>query len=337
MAGDIALIIGNGFSISFNKHHKFEQYADTQNPTKWPLYFGNEGKKLIESFPRLKRFLNEHADKQDFQTFEQAAEIYKNFDEHAEHFIVTKTQDGYIGELTEAFEKDIIPIECRHFLSIAFSNYSIDAKAALNKKWPWYKWIEENRSRISAVCSYNYDLIIELVLEKLNRSYYNEAMDIKFGAIPLYKPHGSCDYETNGIAVEGLHYPVNSYFDNNDLEIKRLNFENILSVRIIPYCVIPNQRNIYSHFRPMIRQEEIFNKKIAEVDYCLIIGHSYADVDKPEIDASLSKLKKGVKVIIANPTPSDELLHKIAELGLESVSWGNYLGPLDSEGRLIKI
>lgn len=337
MAGAIALIIGNGFSISFNKHHKFEQYADTQNPTKWPLYFGSKSEPLIESFPRLKVFLEEHADKQDFFTFEKASEIYKESDKNAEYFRTFKTPDGFDVELTDAFKRDIIPLECRHFLSLAFSSYSIDAKAALSNEWPWYKWLEANRSRISAICSYNYDLIIETILGKLNRSYYNETMDSRFGAIPLYKPHGSCDYETTGISVDGLNYPLTSYLDDNDFKIKSLSFENLLSPRIVPYCVIPNQNNIYSHFSAMIKQEDAFNKKLAEVDYCLIIGHSYADVDKPEIDAALSMLKKGAKVIIANPTPSAELLQKVTELGLESISWENYLGPLDKDGRLIKI
>lgn len=337
MAADIALIIGNGFSISFNKHHKIEKYDDTQNPTKWPLTFGSEGKPLIESFPEFKSFLNKHCTEKDFFAFEKAADIYKSTERFANYFITTETDNGFEHRVTEEFKRDIIPIECRHFLCLSFSSYSIEAKAVLNKEWPWYRWLEANRSRISAICSYNYDLIIELLLGKINRSYYNEAMDYKFGALPLYKPHGSCDYETTGISIEGMKYPLTSYIDDNDFKIKRLPEQKLLSERIVPYCVIPNQENIYRHFQSMIKQEASFNKKLAVADYCLIIGHSYADVDKPEIDAALSKLKSGAKVVIADPWPSEDLLKKVKELGLESICWKNHFGPLDCDGELLKI
>lgn len=336
MSADIALIIGNGFSIGFNKFHKMSKYDDTQNPTKWPVMEKGSKNLLIDALPRMKQFFSQWPELDDFDIFKKAVGIYDSTKPGTLYFDRVKGVEKDEVLLTEDFLKDIIPLECRHFLCLAFSAYSLDTKIKMQKAWPWYAWLRAHRSRISTICSYNYDLIIEQALQRMGRSYFNESGVFKFGAIPLYKPHGSCQYESIGISMP-VAYPLNSYINDFDSQIKELREDQYLMPRIVPFCVIPNQLNIYSHFGAMTIQEKIFNKKLNSVKYCVIIGHSYSDADKPEIDIALSQLPNGATVIIANPHPPEDLIQKVLSMNLEVACWKSLNGPVNENDELIML
>lgn len=333
---DIALIIGNGLSINFSKFHNMDKFSDTQNPTKWPIKTLNSDKPLLDLLPNMKQFFEANAGANDFDIFKRAVDIYKETEHGTLYFGRDKDSEEDVVILTPDYLRDIIPLECRHFLCLAFSAYSLECKRKLNKDWPWYSWLHANRSRLSAVCSFNYDLIIEYALNKMVKSFYCEGSTYKFGSIPLYKPHGSCNYEATGLNLPAT-YPLTSYIDNFDSQIKQLEEWQYMLPRIVPHCVLPNQENIYSHFNSMRYQEEKFYSSLMKVNYCVIIGHSYADVDRPEIDSALTKLKEGSTVIIADPFPSEALKDKVLTLGLKLECWTSFLGPVDDSGKLLNI
>lgn len=331
MRRDVSLIVGNGFSLGFNKFHNFEKLGDTQNPTKWPIYELRSGNHILDSFPYLKKFLSESQHNNDFDLFKDCVDIYKSTEYLIKYF------DGADEiTLTEQFKRDIIPHECRHFLCLAFADYSRQTKSILKKEWPWYRWLLENRSRISGICSFNYDLILEQCLHKMCASYNNGTVSRPAGLITLYKPHGSCNYELDDFRFNGLKYPITWFIDNVQLPVKELSEYDMLKARISPLCVLPNQENIYSHYETMQSQNFKFIQCLNSCKYFVIIGHSYADVDRPEIDSTLSELQPGTTVIVANPFPSSDLIKAIEERDLKVNIWQSLAGPVDEKGNLLQ-
>jgi len=321
MKKDIALVIGNGFSKSFNNFHDVQKYSNTSNPLKWNIPNPAGEGLFLDVLHRLKKFIDIHTEDDDFTIFKKAAKIGPPG--HESNFI---TQD-----------KHYIPLECRHYLSIAFSHYSLHVKKTIKSDWPWYKWISHHKRRIGAVSSYNYDLIIEIILERLG-VYYNEAATLKqYGKVILHKPHGSCSYEINPNAIHGLkkEYPLKNYFYKTDTQFVKLNFRDMLEPRLDPLCIIPNEPNLYSGFFTMWQHELKFRGFLSECSYCLFVGNSYMECDRPEVDAMLSSLKKECIVIISNPSPCALMLEKIKSLGLAYKIWSNAAGPLDEHGDLI--
>lgn len=323
MVRDIALVIGNGFSISFNNHHSISDFNDTQNPLSWPIPAPNKKGDFIDYLPFLNKFISENEADNDFSLFELAANIPPNFDRD-----VLYSSNGRM-----------VTLECRHFLCIAFSHYSIFAKKAMRSSWPWYQWISKHKGRIAAVSSYNYDLILECVMSRVGMLYKDASLPDQYGPVVFHKPHGSCNYEAseNFIKIDNLDYPLQQYIDNNQTRFRRLNSGSLLQPRVEPMCVIPNEYNVYAHYHLMNAQDQLYHQRLSDIKTCIFIGNSYMECDRTEIDKVLASLKQECKVIVANPSPCNLFLEKISSYGFDCEQWNSYDGPVDSSGKLISI
>lgn len=321
MKKDIVLIVGNGLTMSFKAAHDMEGFNDLRNPLTWNILSPNKTYPLIDDLPCLKQFMQEVQHINDFDLFEKASAL--NNKEAADFWT------NYKNKMTE--------LECRHYLCLAFANFSIEAKALLKEEWAWFLWLKKHQRRISSIASFNYDLIVEEVLERIGLSFYDETSKNKLGDLSLYKPHGSCNYESSEIAVSKPQYPLKLVMDRNDTPLRKLMSLAVLLPRIEPVCVIPNQKNIYSHYQSMAPQNSAFNESLKNCRYLLIIGHSYAPADRPEIDGALNLLRRNTIVIIANPEPSTDLIEKAMSLGLNVILWKELSGPFDNDGNLLML
>lgn len=318
---DIALVIGNGFSKSFNNYHELQKFSDTSNPLKWDIPNPDGEGLFLDVLYRLRKFIDDHPGEDDFSIFKKAAKI---------------GPPGYADNFLPQ-DKHYVSLESRHYLSIAFSHYSKYVKKTIKADWPWYKWINHHKRRIGAISSYNYDLIIEIMLERLGIHYNEAAIPKQFGDVILHKPHGSCSYEINPHAIGGFRkgYPLRNYFYKTDTQFVKLSNRTMLEPRLDPLCIIPNEPNLYSGFDTMWQHELKFRHFLSKCSYCLFVGNSYMECDRPELDAMLSSLKKECIVIVSNPSPCELMLEKIKSFGLSPVTWVDYTGPVNKNGELI--
>lgn len=312
---NIAMVVGNGFSIGFNQFHDVNY--NTLEPLSWDVKNPEGDGSLLSVMPTLNHFIDSNVGLNDFDIFELALNKYCN---------------------CPSYEHALLTSECRHYLTLAFSQYSLHIKSKINKQWPWYDWISKNKSNIRCISSFNYDLLIEYILKKQCISFYDAALPSTVGRVMLHKPHGSCNFDAHPRTIflgGGPRFPLRNCNDKNDTPFIRLDEFNLSLPRLEPMCVIPNEHNIYLEYQRMKPHDDSFHNQLTKCNTLIIIGHSYSDSDRPEIDRMLHALPPKSNVIICNPRQNELLNSKINEIGLGLVEWKNPLGPINEEGQIL--
>lgn len=314
----ISLVVGNGLSMSFGAQSGINTKFNSQRPLGWSVKCPSTGELLIDSFPSLKTLWEKNKTRLDFDIFELAL------------------NESYCNSIDLDSERTIL--EARHFLTIAFSEYSLLQSNNLNSDWKWFEWINLHKARINGAFSLNYDLLLESVFDKLAMTYYSLQVNHNGKGIPLVKPHGSVDFEiADGIFNIGkMQYPITNFFiDRNDVPIKRLHSNNLLYPRVQAHCIIPNQANEYKDYQWVKPANTWFESVTTESKYCLFIGISYFPCDRDEINRIVDSLPQDCEIIIANPSPSDDFVEKIK--GRRCTFWYSPDGPVDENGNLYSL
>ncbi|MDF2056290.1 hypothetical protein [Priestia megaterium] len=229
---------------------------------------------------------------------------------------------NYVSRYKYSVQKDC---ELRRFLAISYSKLQLLIESYnLIYDWKWFKWIKKYKRHISCAISLNYDVILERTLRYADISYTRIGTDEHFGKIPILKPHGSIDFDVPKISIE----PIESIWNgstklNNVSNAKIVPKSDWLLPRIEADIIPPSMKNIQLHLQwtqEMSRQYAMLAKQI---DSFIMVGCSYWDVDRPEIDNFLKKLsKKKAKVYIMNPEPNPDLIRTLQALGLSYETFG---------------
>ncbi len=313
----ISLVVGNGLSMSFGSQSGISSKFNSQQPLAWNVKCPSTGGLLIDSFPSLKKLWEKNLSIKHFDIFALALD---------------KSYCNSIG--LDSFKTTL---EARHFLTIAFSEYSLLQSSKLNSDWNWFQWISLHKSRINGAFSLNYDLLLESIFDKLSMTYYSLQVNHSGRGIPLVKPHGSVDFEiADGTISYHAQYPLGGIsVDLNDAPIKRLDGNNLLYPRKQPLCIIPNEANKYQDYQWVKPANKWFERVLKESEYCLFIGISYFPCDRDEIDRIVDSLSKDCEIIIANPSPPDDFLKKIKDR--RYTVWDSLNGPVDENGNLYSL
>lgn len=304
----ISMVIGNGFSMSFGYKTGLAITNDSQQPLRWDLICPCTGMALIDSFPNLKKIYQANLYEDSFFIFKKVLDI------------------DYCLEL--GIDSKQVTLESRHFLTIAFSNYSLKQMALFNSDWTWFQWIKLHRDNINGVVSFNYDLLIETVFDRLGKRYYSLGGNYHDYGIPLVKPHGSSDFEMPRHIINfEQKYPLNSFIDLNNTPIERLESNNLLYPRLQAHCIVPHESNLYSNFQWVLPATTWFNEELKGSDYCLFIGISYLECDRVELDFIIDSIPKSCVIVIANPNPPAVFLDKIKDRPV--MIWSSLNGPVN--------
>lgn len=316
MAGDISLVVGNGFSLSFNHFFNPKGFTNTQEPLSWNILTPGKDSPLIDDLCNFKEFSLARTNESDFDVFKKIVDAHRA---EASNEKIKKAR-----------------LECRHYLTLAFSRYSQVQNKLLKDSWSWYKWISAHRYRILCASSFNYDLLLENIFRKLRIQYSDGTEPMQNRNTILHKPHGSCCYDMHPgiISVADRTYPLKYYIDENDAPFISLKHANLMTFRVMPLCVIPNGNNIYKTYHSMMHHNQRLNDKLRLSSYCVFIGISYMPCDREEINNMLSNLKKDCLVIIANPNPCNDFIKKVESFGLVYEKWQSFNGPVDENGKL---
>lgn len=310
----IAIVVGNGLSISFGYFSKLINHWDTQRPLSWNIKCPQRNDFLLDNLPNFKYLTQVFTELPDFDIF-------------------LKLQDKTTCKSLGININDC-QIEARHYLTIAFSNFTIEQMNSFSKDWHWYKWLLLHRENITCALSLNYDLLLERCFDEINLLYNSYQINGHNYGIPFVKPHGSVDFEITGI-VAPVSYPLQGCIDMNDTPIHRLKTNALLYPRTQPLCITPNENNKYRYFQWVRKANHAFNQELKSCTHCIFIGISYFECDRPEIDAIVDGLPTGTEIIVANPKPPQDFLNKLT--GRPVLLWESNDGPVNPNGSLIPL
>ncbi|PFZ73686.1 hypothetical protein COL72_08415 [Bacillus toyonensis] len=282
-----ALLVGNGFTVDFAIQHNLDSSSPLKNFDNLNVNYAE----FIDYLPTLKNKLLG----QDISDFEAI-------------------KDYLLQHKTNSHEE----CELRRFLAIAYSHFQLQLNQYDMSNWKWVKWLQQNKLGLSCAISLNYDVVLENALTLIGASYSRIGTNERPGKIPVLKPHGSIDFD---LSENFISCPIQERWGM----MTNLNDAGLVNVipksdwllpRIEADIIPPSINNIQRNLSWVNEMFNVYDSKAKKLDALVIVGSSYWDVDRAEIDFFLEKLPKTAIVYIANPEPHKELIKKLSALGL---------------------
>ncbi|KRF63386.1 hypothetical protein ASG99_04465 [Bacillus sp. Soil768D1] len=210
------------------------------------------------------------------------------------------------------------------FLSLSYSAFQEQVDKFEMTKWKWSNWLQQNSGGLSCAVSLNYDLVLENALNYADIPYSRVGSDEIPRGTPIYKPHGSIDFDLSSFSIPFENrWPPNYCYGNDDNGIVTvIPKEDFHQPRVQADIVPPSMHNINQNLRWVRGLYTNYLEQAKHLDAFVIVGSSYWKVDRPEINFFLEKLPQTAKVYIANPEPDKDLVNKISSLGLSYKTFG---------------
>jgi hypothetical protein len=165
---------------------------------------------------------------------------------------------------------------------------------------------------LRTIISFNYELVLERLMARCAVSFGRFGIDTNYRAM-LLKPHGSIDAALDPHAiVVPVGYPLVNCIDRNDASIVRLAPEHWLEPRLEVDIVLPMEESPYLDFQWVRPGYERFSYIARTLDCLMLIGLSYWEVDRPEIDYVLDCMKSNSTIVVVNPHPNPDLMDRLA-------------------------
>lgn len=294
------LILGNGFSLDLC------QYLEMHLTTSFPFRYNvpdpsAPNKRLLDKkeLTRVANLIAANSSKDDY-------EIIRNF----------------LGRYSENKWEDVrTHYELRQYLSLAYSYLNNTILNQWKNNWKWQRWIYRHYKEMSGVYTLNYDLVLETTLAKSSLPYYRVGSTEEDNpeGIPIFKPHGSCDFD---IIRTFLNYVLpappltattvlcENIDKNGRGRVEIVRREELMQPRTEADIVLPLE------FSPQIKLTwvrqgyETFERIATSVDACMIVGISYQECDRKEIDMMISNMHD-VRIQLICPNPNILLEEKL--------------------------
>lgn len=288
----ICLLVGNGFSIDLIKNLKLD--VDSSYPLRSFNSPNINFDEFINKLPLVK---------------DELLPIIK--DEVNDFTAISK----YIEDGKLKGEEEFIAREChlRRFLALAYSKLQVEVEKYNYSNWSWVKWLYKHRKNIVCLISFNYDLILEKAFRMANvkNTYRRVGVFNEKAGIPVIKPHGSIDFEIpDGLIGFGNEEDIwssilsrNQYSIGGQGVIKSVPYYEWFKPRLQPDIIPPSQINYHKELGWVQDCFKTYSNvaKNGGVDTFVIVGHSYAEVDRDEINDFISCLDRKSNFYIVNP------------------------------------
>ncbi|MBL0625949.1 hypothetical protein [Aeromonas jandaei] len=320
MGKKVSIVLGNGFTIDFLK------FLSLHNPDidgkinvnnlfsdgselKWPLD-NRPGFLSYKHCPHLwmvgaRSYLTSDKTLEILERVVTCANVYslKKNDQ-----IIDKTGNGFLQAYKELIS----------YLKYLFIHYNsiipnIPDEVA---DWSWAKFLTQlnNDQNVESVIviSYNYDIWLERILDKLNIEYsiplLNNNPDAK---IQIFKPHGSISYQHyKPLPKDSFSINYNTFFVDCAVSDIRVSYTDLDNHTPVSFLIPPagEAGRSGTTWAQSIRSEcSSKMSTFSEGDLAVICGLSYWHVDRAEIDTILNSMHSGMDVVHVNPFPSQTL------------------------------
>lgn len=296
----VGLVAGNGLCIDLRRFlcPSLERW-DTQKPLDWRLLTpGKQDTSLFKSLPRFAKAIEKT--KQE----EKKLSDFDIFDRISRHLARNSPLN-----FEEAFEKAALEEEMRHFLAIAYSHFQLHVDSHDIEGWSWLTWLRKSKRALVYIISFNYDLVLERALDKSGVQFRRFGVRKENTGILMLKPHGSIDFDVEGINMP-VGYPLENVASKNNFPLRCLDESELLQPRTEVDIVLPKEYSPYLDFQWVGPGYKCFNEIGFSLTQCIFAGLSYWECDRQEIDFLLESLAPDVELIVANPKPPTEFLAK---------------------------
>lgn len=307
---DTLLVVGNGMAIDLRAAlHPALDGWNTSSPIQWDLVHPRYQKELWTLFPHAVAALRTAQEGTDFERMQAILrEIPKN-------------------------EFPYVEVELRHYLVMAFSMYQLAVDRVDLSAWRWTRFITDIAARLRGVVSLNYDTTAEDLVRKTGQRTYFPGVQLtewerrieqyrSRPSVAVIKPHGSVDFRAgDGTIAISVEYPLQNWLSDNDLWLNKCYRQHWLDPRVAADVVIPTEISRFRDFQWARPQQEWIRSNAAKVQECYVIGFSYADCDRPDVDAVFERLPKGARIVIADPFPAKALVEKLEGAGHQPEIW----------------
>lgn len=309
MIKDTLIIIGNGFTISLLNGSGINSSKPLSN-------FGCKSIEIdcISKMSGLESIIEEGREKfpnDDFKVFE---------------FLINK----YSNENNLEYDKLCF---MRRYIAYAYSKLYIEGIQYINySEWQWTEWFKKNKERICGIYNLNYDLFLEKLLKFLSIPHYRVAtlsekiskdIDVLKYMIPIYKPHGSIDFDAHKNFIQASEEVIwntitnrNQFSVDNFYHIGEVHENELLKPRVEVDLIPPNSTNIY---RDLLWIKNIYNQikyDIKNIKNIICFGFSYSVFDQAEFNEILGYCSnKDIKLYDINIKENNELSEYIEKYG----------------------
>lgn len=296
---NVILVIGNGISIDL-RNHFFEElgHLDSSSPLGWNLRHPELGNDLKGLFPRAFSAL-ENTTGTDFEKMQELL-----------------MREGAL---------DALPVlEIRHYLVMAYSLYQRQVDRLPLQNWRWAKFFRDYREIICGMVSFNYDLVAERVAARAGMRILSVGMPeplrqpldgLRHYDMYVWKPHGSINYRPDARSiVTETSYPLPHQIYDNDLPLEWCPARQWTTPRVEADLVIPTEASRYRQFQWVAPGENWARSTGGLRDACVIVGMSYAECDREEVDLILESISRKAQFVVVDPNPSNSLLDKLSNM-----------------------
>lgn len=290
MPGKFAILVGNGFVIDFLKHNNsnYDSSLPIRNFGSSDISYDD----FINEMPSIKKELIQ-SEGNDFELINIFSKKYG----------IDSKEFGHL----------------RQFLSLAYSKLYFGVNNFKYTNWKWYEWLNKNRQNLICSISLNYDLILETTFDELNHTYFRVGTNETFNGTMLLKPHGSIDFDfpNNFISIPKEERLQSTVSLNDGEYVQVINQDKFLEPRIQADIIPPTMYNFQKKLTWVNIQSQYYLNLSNDIQNFIIVGSSYWDVDRAEIDFYLENLPKNATVHIGTKEPHPDLIRKLFSLRLK--------------------
>jgi len=300
------MILGNGFTLDFlksiNKAELINSRNLFQNGEKVPWPGNNQSGFLSYKYcPNLWN-LGARPNSEPSQTIELIEDIITCAN------ILQKNNRNEANIYIRAYR------ELASYLSALFVHYDkqVDVPNLNLENWGWTKYLKKINEDASIsevhIITFNYDIWLERVLQKLNINFNIAGFGHQESKIKIYKPHGSISFVHNVKKVIE-DFKIDYDTDTNDGSISEfhINYENLDALNKINAIIPPAGDSSRLDFKwaSEIRKAAIEKAQLlSEQDEVIFCGLSYWHVDRLEVDTLLTNISPNISnVRVINPNP----------------------------------
>ena len=288
----IGLLVGNGLSLSvLSAISRGAQSWSTQNPLRWNITNASAPNRfLVDEHPELGTAYRELRDE----------------DPEASDFVLIDRMLRSSSDLHSHDFGSTLAWQLRNYLAMAFSHFQLgvldptirDSYSDLG----WSRWLSVYGSQTLAAISFNYDLVLERLLSAAGISASRPAVEARPLSLPITKPHSSIDF---GPAIN-----VGAIF-NSDVPQRLLARDEMLLGRREWTIVLPGEPSQNGELQWVRPGVEDFRQLSSTLTHVVILGLSYWEADRVELDYLLDRVSSDTKVVMANPNPSPEWMERL--------------------------
>ncbi len=313
------MIVGNGLSLSLREHNNPTLRPwHPSHPLGWTIPTpGKPSEPLLTNLPvfadAIRTIRSTLPGASDFELF---AELYRQ--------AIAKAGAASGSPTAGRLPLDERIVEARHYLANAYVRFQLAAQGGDSSRWAWLSWLRSYGKHVSNVASFNYDMVLEEALRSARVRHHTYLPNDRNSGTHVFKPHGSIDFLVGGIAATDrdggkplpAEYPLQLYVESPDVTwemLRRISLDEALQPRLVLPIVLPAEPSAYRQLQWVRRCRAAWRGAAGRATHLVIVGISYWDCDRAEIDELVEAVPSGARAILADPQPSAALLSKLED------------------------